>query len=128
MSEIAKFLPYWCRQQNDEQIDIAWKNWLKTYITNRFQGIPRDLDSEEQKALICLVPSLRGHISEALEILSTTDNTSIDFSQDHYPVPEGYDEKEQQQLLLFINGRLSTKPANAIQRCLGGGCIGFSET
>lgn len=101
LSEIAKFLPYWCRQQNDEQIDIAWKNWLKTYITNRFQGIPRDLDSEEQKALICLIPSLRGHISEALEILSTTDNTDIDFSQDHYPVPEGYDEKEQQQLLLF---------------------------
>ena len=29
LSEIAKFLPYWCRQQNDEQIDIAWKNWLK---------------------------------------------------------------------------------------------------
>lgn len=23
LSEIAKFLPYWCRQQNDEQIDIA---------------------------------------------------------------------------------------------------------
>lgn len=106
LSEIAKFLPYWCRQQNDEQIDIAWKNWLKTYITNRFQGIPRNLDSEEQKALICLVPSLRGHISEALEILSTTDNTSIDFSQDHYPVPEGYDEKEQQQLLLFYQWKV----------------------
>lgn len=99
--EIAKFLPYWCHKQNDEQIDIAWEKWLKTYVNNRFQGIPRNLEPEEQKALICLIPSLRGHISEALEILSTSDNIDIDFSQDRYPVPEGYDEKEQQQLLLF---------------------------
>ncbi len=39
LSQLQSFSPIGAVGQNDEQIDIAWKNWLKTYITNRFQGI-----------------------------------------------------------------------------------------
>jgi hypothetical protein len=41
---------------------------------------------------------------KANPIFPTTDNTDIDFPQDHYPVPEGYDEKEQQQLVSSMEG------------------------
>lgn len=118
LTEIAKFFPYWCHLQSDEELDIAWRKWLKTYLSNRFCGIPRDSSREEQEALICLIPYLREHISEALGMLDTVKDIVIDFSKDYHPIPKGYGEKEQQQLLLFYQWEIAHQADEYNSFCL----------
>ena len=107
LTEIAEFLFNWCSHQDTKQLDVAWENWLKTYMSERFHGIPCESEPEEQKALILLVSTLRSHISETLEILSNANSYVLDFSQNHISIPSGYSNEEQQQLIQFYQWEIT---------------------
>jgi hypothetical protein len=67
--------------EGDQAVADAWPGWVREFIENLLDGIPRELTGPELSALPALVPVLGNHMGEAAELLLAR---PIELGEDHH--------------------------------------------